>query len=185
MALQKTERHFGLLIGLIAFQSMCTLFFAFDILSDMESVGVSSLTDLHLLPELGATLGLIFAIVFELNVLRRLLQHQATLEKGMSIAAGELAVVMQSYFMNWGLTASEQDVASFTIKGYSIAEVSTLRNCAEGTVKTHLNAIYRKSGTNGRGQLVSLLIEDLLRGPLVEQNRPINDDMFGKDVPKT
>jgi DNA-binding CsgD family transcriptional regulator len=90
----------------------------------------------------------------------------------MSIAAGELAIVMESYFVSWGLTASEQDVASFTIKGYSISEVSSLRNCAEGTVKTHLNAIYRKSGTNGRAQLVSLLIEDLLRGPLAENTKP-------------
>ncbi len=168
MASQRTNRHFGFLVGLIAFQAMCTLFFTIDVLSDMENVGLSSFTDLHLLPEMGATLGLIFAILFEFYILRQLAHRQATLEKGMSIAAGELAVVMENYFASWGLTASEQDVASFTIKGYSISEVSSLRNCAEGTVKTHLNAIYRKSGTNGRGQLVSLLIEDLLRGPLAD-----------------
>jgi DNA-binding CsgD family transcriptional regulator len=172
MALQKVNQHFGFLVGLIVFQALCTLFFTIDVLSDMESVGLSSFTDLHLLPEMGATLGLIFAMVFEFYVLRRLAHRQATLEKGMSIAAGELAIVMESYFVSWGLTASEQDVASFTIKGYSIAEVSSLRNCAEGTVKTHLNAIYRKSGTNGRAQLVSLLIEDLLRGPLAESTKP-------------
>ena len=42
-----------------------------------------------------------------------------------------------------------------------------LRGSAEGTIKTHLNAIYRKSGVTGRAQLVSILIEDLMRGTLV------------------
>jgi DNA-binding NarL/FixJ family response regulator len=36
-------------------------------------------------------------------------------------------------------------------------------------VKTHLNAIYRKAGVQGRGQLVSVLIEDLLNAPLVPE----------------
>ena len=83
------------------------------------------------------------------------------------MAAGALAELMEDYFRQWALTPSEADVAAFTIKGYSIAEIATLRGSAEGTVKTHLNAIYRKAGVQGRGQLVSLLIEDLLNGPLV------------------
>jgi DNA-binding CsgD family transcriptional regulator len=58
-------------------------------------------------------------------------------------------------------------VAAFTIKGFTIAEIAALRGSAEGTVKTHLNAIYRKAGVQGRGQLVSLLIEELLGGPLL------------------
>lgn len=76
--------------------------------------------------------------------------------------------MIEGYYRDWGLTASEQDVAGFTIKGYSIAEIATLRGSAPGTVKTHLNAIYRKAGVAGRGQLVSLLVEDLRRAPLLE-----------------
>lgn len=34
-------------------------------------------------------------------------------------------------------------------------------------MKTHLNAIYRKAGAQGRVQLVNLLIEELLEGPVV------------------
>ena len=76
--------------------------------------------------------------------------------------------MIEGYYRDWGLTASEQDVAGFTIKGYSIAEIAILRGSAPGTVKTHLNAIYRKAGVAGREQLVSLLVEDLLRAPLLE-----------------
>lgn len=60
-------------------------------------------------------------------------------------------------------------MANFTIKGCSIAHVAALRGSAEGTVKTHLNAIYRKAGVGGRGQLVNLLIEEILGGSLLQE----------------
>lgn len=157
----------GRLTVLIIFQAICTLFFVLDISTDMKSLGIASITDAHYLPELGATLGLVLGIAFELRVLVQLMRRQAQLEQGMSVAAGALADVIEGYYQEWGLTASEQDVAGFTIKGYSIAEIATLRGSAPGTVKTHLNAIYRKAGVAGRGQLVSLLVEDLLRAPLL------------------
>ena len=160
----------GRLVLLIIFQAACTTFFVFDISSDMKALGIASLTDINFLPEFGATLGLVLGIVFELRVLMQLMRRQAQLEQGMSVAAGALAGVIEDYYLQWGLTASEQDVAGFTIKGYSIAEIATLRGSAPGTVKTHLNAIYRKAGVAGRGQLVSLLVEDLLRAPLVAQS---------------
>jgi DNA-binding NarL/FixJ family response regulator len=45
----------------------------------------------------------------------------------------------------------------------STAEIATLRNTSEGTVKAQTNAIYRKAGVTGRPQLLSLFIEDLMR----------------------
>jgi DNA-binding NarL/FixJ family response regulator len=44
----------------------------------------------------------------------------------------------------------------------SIAEIATLRNTSEGTVKAQTNAIYRKAGVSGRPQLLSVFIDDLL-----------------------
>ena len=38
-------------------------------------------------------------------------------------------------------------------------------------IKTHLNAIYRKSGVAGRSQLVSVLVEDLFQAPLLPETR--------------
>jgi hypothetical protein len=66
------------------------------------------------------------------------------------------------------LTPSEQDVATFLIKGCDIAEIARLRGSAEGTVKAHLNAIYRKADVSGRAALVSILIEDLMSQPLIQ-----------------
>ena len=89
------------------------------------------------------------------------------MQHSLNVAAGALSDLMTSYFVSWGLTPTEQDVAAFTIKGFSIAEIAELRGSAEGTIKTHLNAIYRKSGVSGRAQLVSVLVEDLLHAPLL------------------
>lgn len=62
-------------------------------------------------------------------------------------------------------------MATFTIKGFSIAETAAMRKSTEGTVKSHLNAIYRKAGVQGRGQLVSVLVEDLLNTPLLGEDK--------------
>ena len=42
-----------------------------------------------------------------------------------------------------------------------------MRGSAEGTVKAHLNAIYRKAGVQGRGALLSMLVKDLMQEPLI------------------
>ena len=152
------------LVLLILFQVLCAAFFVFDVIADFEE---GEMSFLHLLPEMAATAGLVVGLVFEVRTLTALLRKQAHMEKSLGVAAGALAELMEEYFRQWALTPSEADVAAFTIKGYSIAEIAAMRGSAEGTVKTHLNAIYRKSGLQGRGQLVSVLIEDLLNGPLL------------------
>ena len=152
------------LVVLILFQVICTAFFVFDVVADFREGDAKIL---HMVPEIVATVGLIVGLAFEVRTLLAMLRRQAHMEKSLGVAAGALAELMEDYFRQWALTPSEADVAAFTIKGYSIAEIATMRGSAEGTVKTHLNAIYRKAGVTGRGQLVSLLIEDLLNGPLV------------------
>jgi DNA-binding CsgD family transcriptional regulator len=149
--------------GLILFQVACTIIFLIDVLADIADE--PSLWPV--LPECGAVIGLLVGIAFEARYLVHLLRRQEMMARGLGVAAGALAELMEGYFRDWGLTGSEQDIAAFTIKGYSIAEIAVLRGSAEATVKTHLNAIYRKAGVPGRGQLVSLLIEDLMRAPLV------------------
>lgn len=152
------------LVALILFQCFCTAFFIYDVTLDLDE-GLTSL--LHMLPEVAATVGLVLGVAFEVHALVVLLRRQARMAQSLGVAAGALNEVMEAHFRAWALTPSEQDVATFTIKGFSIAEIATMRGSAEGTVKTHLNAIYRKAGVQGRGQLVSVLIEDLLGGPLV------------------
>lgn len=158
-------RPYGLIV-LIAVQLLCAAAFLSDSVSDLLAGG-ASVVDRHQIIEYVATISLLIAIGFEAQLLVQLLRREAHLERGMSIAAGALNDIIEAHFRSWGLTPSEQDVARFLIKGCEIAEIARLRGTAEGTVKAHLNAIYRKSGTAGRAALVSLLIEDLMQEPLV------------------
>lgn len=151
-------------LALILFQVLCALVFVGDVATDL-SAQPAGWSDLPLIPELAATAGLLLGLAFETRYLLGLLRRQARLERQMSVAAGALQEVIDAWFRDWRLTPAEQDVAAFTIKGYTIAEIASFRGSAEATVKTHLNAIYRKAGVGGRGQLTALLIEDLLRGP--------------------
>ena len=57
-------------------------------------------------------------------------------------------------------------VALFTLKGLAIPEIAGVRGSAEGTIKAHLGAIYRKAGVNGRGAFLALFIEELMVGPV-------------------
>lgn len=151
------------LLALILFQVICAAFFVFDVASDLQSPDGLD----HFIPEALATTCLFLGIAVEIRVLLELLRRQQRMKQGLDVASGALADVMNGYFAQWNLTEAEQDVAGFAIKGYSIAEIAGLRGSAEATIKAQLNSIYRKSGTQGRSQLVSVLVEDLLRAPLL------------------
>lgn len=159
------------LILLILVQAACTVVFVADIASYFLQRGWTAFVNPASLPEIAATLGLTLGLGFEAVVLQRMMVQQARMQHSLSVASGALADVMTGHFESWGLTQTEQDVASFTIKGFSIAEIAGLRGSAEGTIKTHLNAIYRKSGVTGRAQLVSVLVEDLLQMPLLVEGQ--------------
>ncbi len=152
------------LIALILVQGFCAAFFLSDIFSDLEAL---KQFDAYLLLEVVANLAMVAAIGVEAQVLAKMLRRQTHDARALSVAQGALMDLVQGWFADWGLTAAESDVAMFTIKGFTIAEIAGMRGSAEGTVKTHLNAIYRKAGVPGRAQLVSLLIEELMGRPLV------------------
>lgn len=155
------------LTALIVFQIACAAFFVVDAVDDVaEADGFVGIA-MHLKVELLVSAALAAGIFVEVLMLSRMLAAARQSERAMGIAQGALADLIEGYFRDWALTPAEADVAGFTLKGCSIAEIAALRGSAEGTVKTHLNAIYRKAGVGGRGQLVSLLIEDLMRNPLV------------------
>lgn len=165
-ASKPTSTKTAALAILIAVQAASALFFVIDWLRDVFGESRSPWT-WHAGTELLATLSLIVAIGVEVQVLLLLLRREARMIRSLSAAAEGLHNLMERHFATWGLTAAEQDVAAFMIKGCDIAEIARLRGSAEGTVKAHLNAIYRKAGVSGQLALVALLLEDLMVSPLL------------------
>lgn len=167
MRLPAPDRSGRAVALLILVQTACAVFFAGDVISDAVDTGRPLLADTHLVIEAVAVLALSGAVVVEIRFLMQMLRRAQTAARSLAVASGALWEVLESHFEHWGLTPAERDVAAFVIKGLSIAEIADLRSSRAGTVKSQLNAIYRKAGVGGRGQLVSLLIEDLLSAPLV------------------
>ena len=160
------------LMVLIVVQSACAVFFFNDSAVDIFTIGLDSL-DTHIVTEMLASIVLVIGVVVETSFLLRMLRRQAHMARGLEIASGALQHLIEGYYKSWALTAAEQDVASFTLKGFSIAEIASFRGSAEGTIKAHLNSIYRKSGVSGRTALVSLLLEDLMGGVLLDQEKVV------------
>ncbi|SHJ24687.1 regulatory protein, luxR family [Palleronia salina] len=153
------------LTAMMAVQAGCVVFFLGDLVADARAQLGTEGASFHLSIEAVATFALLAAIGFEARYLRDLMRSKARLERNLQIASAAVHEVIEAHFTRWKLSPSETDVATFLVKGFEIAEIARIRGCAEGTVKAHLNAIYRKSGTHNRGQLLSLLIDSLMAGP--------------------
>ncbi|MFY0596339.1 MAG: response regulator transcription factor [Cognatishimia sp.] len=113
--------------------------------------------------EIGAAVGLLLGTSFAILALRSAEQKQAKAEESLRQVQSAFRDHLTEKFDAWGLTNAERDVALFSMKGLSVAEIASVRETSEGTVKAQSNAIYRKAGVSGRTQLLSLFIEDLMQ----------------------
>jgi DNA-binding CsgD family transcriptional regulator len=158
-----------LIVALIAAQLICAAIFLIDVTADVyEAAGVYW----HLVPEALAVLALFVGIGFEAVYLMQLLQRKASLERSIKMASSSLQSVVESHFDGWKLTPSERDVAALMVKGLSISEIAGVRGSADGTVKAHLNAIYRKSNARNRAEVLSHIMDTLIDKPLLPRSGP-------------
>jgi DNA-binding CsgD family transcriptional regulator len=148
------------LAALATVQGACTVFFAGDALADLRFSGISAHTAFEGL----VTLALGVGTVFTFAVMRRMIEANRRATEALHLARGAFAEVMEARFAEWALTPAEAEVALFTLKGLDAAEVAELRCRAPGTVRAQLAAVYRKSGTTGRGQFVALFLDELMDG---------------------
>jgi DNA-binding CsgD family transcriptional regulator len=77
-------------------------------------------------------------------------------------ARHKLGKAIQEQFLQWNLTASEQEVALLLLKGLSFKEIAAIRSTLEKTVRQQASGIYRKAGVNGRHAFSAWFIEDFL-----------------------
>ncbi len=159
-----------LILIMVIVQAVGALFFISDIAMSVLGIERQPIDwQLREFMEIGAAVALLIGLVLS-GVL--LAQSQARLgraEAQLRRASGAFMEVLESHFMQWRLTPAERDVAFFVLKGFSIAEIASFRKTSEGTVKAQTNAIYRKAGVSGRGQLMSVFIDDLLADDLAQK----------------
>ena len=115
---------------------------------------------IQILAGLSLAVGVFTSIFF----LRHSLERVADMTRQIDVASGQFEDHLKAYFKSWELSPSEQSVAIYAMKGFSNAEVAELRGTSASTVKSQMNAVYRKSGFANRNQLISFLVEELLAG---------------------
>lgn len=149
--------------AVLSVQVVCAAFFVGEILISVLGIPVGPLNwTFHELIEIGAALGLLTGVVFGAALLRSAQARTARAEEALRRTRTAFRDMLEEQFSAWDLTPAERDVALFAIKGFSIPDIAGLRAVSEGTIKAQTNAIYRKAGVNGRSQLLSLFIDELV-----------------------
>ena len=169
-----TSNRFGrrrlYLIGVLSLQVLCILFLGTEAALDIVGIELEDLLGTRNFLEFAVVSALVLGAVFVGNEIRALLRRQRAMEDQLMAVSGAFHELLEKHFEEWGLTASERDVALLAIKGLSIAEIAEIRQTASGTVKAQSNKIYAKAGVSGRPQLLSVFIEELMNDGLLEHS---------------
>ena len=164
----KRKREKWLVLIVLMLQALCAFFFISDIAITVLGLRVRPIAwETRELLEIGAAVGLLLGIVLGAIALIQAHRGRHEAEQQLRAASGAFMELLEERFDEWELTPAERDVALFAIKGMSTQEIASLRDTSEGTVKAQTNAIYRKAGVNGRPQLLSQFIDDLIATPPV------------------
>ena len=160
----------SILIAVLLIQVLCAAFFVSDIASTVLGIPFPPLEWVYVeLIEVGAALGLIIGIVISAVALSRFRKRNIQVEAALRRAQSAFRDVLDERFVAWELTPAERDVALFAIKGFSTQEMAKMRGVSDGTIKAQTNAIYKKAGVNGRSQLLSLFIDELVEAEVPNQ----------------
>lgn len=133
-------------------------FFGYDIFYDALSDGA----DFHVVME-GLTFCAVTAVLvveWRRNNWLSLSLEEASLHS--QRLSGQFSDYVRTAFAGWSLSRSEQEVAWLLLKGFSFAEIATLRGVQEKTVRQQASGIYAKSGCKNRNEFLAHFIQDLL-----------------------
>lgn len=119
--------------------------------------------------QLLASAGLVIGLVVSALYLRRSQRREVELSRQIDVAAGNFSQHIEQLFDDWEFSESERSVALYAMKGFSNAEIAQLRGTSASTVKSQMNAVYRKCGFGNRQQLIAFLVEELFEGVALPQ----------------
>ncbi|MDE2619099.1 MAG: hypothetical protein KGL54_02935 [Sphingomonadales bacterium] len=149
-----------------AIQLVATTFFLVDGVSE-QLQQPSGLLSLDFAMEGFTAFAMLGGVFLSLLYMARLKRDLRWKDQTLSQAKGALGDHVVQRFREWGLTASEGEVALFALKGFDIGEIARLRQVAAGTIRSQLSQVYAKAGVTSQAKLVSLFIDDLLDASLL------------------
>lgn len=114
--------------------------------------------------QIGASIALLTGIIVTIVFMRRSQAVIDKLDQQIGAVSGGFDAQLGKLFRDWDLSRSEEEIAIYAIKGFSNAEIGAFRGTTAATVKSQMNAIYRKTGFANRQQLIAFMVEELLEG---------------------
>ncbi len=161
------RRKLALLYGAFAVQALSAFFFLGELWSEILGLRETPIPYAYQeVIQVLASIGLTIGVLASALLVRRHLDRMDELSRQIDLATGNYENHLQDLFRNWRLSPSEQEVTIYAMKGFSNGEIADFRSTTASTVKSQMNAIYRKSGLANRQQLISFLVEELLAGVL-------------------
>ncbi|WP_299904290.1 LuxR family transcriptional regulator [uncultured Paracoccus sp.] len=157
----RDERRAATLAVLIVVLALAAVFFIIDVFADLGEYGLGW----HIALELMATVALFISLGLMMLELREMQNRMDSLDRGIRAARGDMAGLIGGFFDRWQLTAAEREVALLMLKGFDNDAIAKLRGVAVGTIRAQSASIYAKAGVDGRAQLFSIFMEELLAEP--------------------
>ena len=144
-------------------QIICAVLFTSEFIGQVFGVKALDLPwQWHEYIEISAVAGLLIGMSVTIYALRNTLERNRKIEDQLLVASGEFEELLKLKFKQWSLTKAEKDVAHLIIKGFTTPEIAQIRGKSEGTIKAQSAAVYKKSGINGRTQLLVSFVEDMV-----------------------
>ena len=163
--MRSTPRQYPvILLGcLTVFQLLCAGFFISEFLSEVLGLRHWALPFawreiLQILASLGLAIGSVTSVL----LLRQSRRRMTVMQRQLRAASGAFHDVMHEFFGDWGLSPSEQDVAMFALRGYANREIADLRGKSEATIKSQMNAVFRKAGVANRAELMGVFVDAMM-----------------------
>lgn len=159
----KRQTPLWVLAGLTIFQLICAGFFITEFLTEVLGLRHWALPFAwREILQILASLGLAVGTVMSIQLLRKTRRRMTVMDRQLRAASGAFQDVMTEFFDEWALSPSERDVAMFALRGFSNSEIATLRGKSEATIKTQLNAVFRKADVTSRAQLMGVFVDAIM-----------------------
>lgn len=167
-----------MLYCVITIQILATLFFSWELWSDVLGLRTTPIPwELSEFIQTFASLGLMLGTFTGIYLLAMSSRRIERLDSQMAAATGNYQFHLERLFHDWALSGAERSVAIFAMKGFSNAEIAGLRKTSVATIKSQMNAIFRKAGLENRQQLIAYLVEELLSGVALQPVEPVGQPL--------
>jgi DNA-binding CsgD family transcriptional regulator len=178
MGIGRTALYFALLI-----QGLATGFFSWGIWSGLFGRLDPATPPLNVFIQTFAAVGLIVGTATGVYYLRMSERRIGRLDSQIQAATGNYQTHLEDLFRQWSLSTAERAIAILAMKGFSNAEIAGLRKISVPTVKTHMKAVFRKTGLDNRQQLIAFLVEELLSGIALQppEDEPAKTEISSQD----